>query len=127
MTEGVYEFQFSATDDDAATSVDIVQITVLADTTVYENPSTGNKSIVGVGEYQNLFIDADQHLWGMGNLSNIGTSGAGTVGVPRRVDVTPSDLKFNSAVGGLHGAAAIDTAGNVWVVGDNDQYQHGQG
>lgn len=127
LTEGVYEFQFSATDDDAATSVDIVQITVLADTTVYENPSTGNKSIVGVGEYQNLFIDADQHLWGMGNLSNIGTSGAGTVGVPRRVDVTPSDLKFNSAVGGLHGAAAIDTAGNVWVVGDNDQYQHGQG
>ena len=127
LSEGVYQFQLSATDDDAATSTDIVQITVLADTTTYDNLPTGNKAIVGNGEYQVLFIDSLKHLWGLGNLLNIGVNGGGTAGVPQRVLVTPSDLKFRVAVGALHGGAAIDTAGYVWVMGDNDQYQHGQG
>lgn len=127
LTEGVYTFNLVVTDTGSLSGSDAITITVMADTTSYNNISTNGKAIVGNGEYQTLFIDSNQHLWGLGNLSNIGVNGGGTVGVPQRVLVTPLDLKFRLAAGGLHGAGAIDTAGYVWVVGDNDQGQHGQG
>lgn len=125
LSNGTYTFQLTVTDNDGASASDQMFVNVNADTTV--NPSPTGKKIVGNGEYQNLFVDKDGHLWGSGNLGNIGVNNSGTVGIPARVQVTPSDLKFKSAVGGLHGAAAIDTAGNVWITGDNDQYQHGIG
>lgn len=101
-------------------------MTVL-DGNLYYNTPTNGKKMVGTGEYQMLFIDENQELWGLGNLSNIGVNGTGTVGVPQKVAVSPSGLKFNHVAGGLHGGGAIDTSGYVWIVGDNDQYQHGQG
>jgi len=123
LTEGAYVFQLAATDTGGLTGTDQVQITVNGTQLV----ASSNKVIVGPGEYQVGFIDTDKHLWGLGNLSNIGINGIGTVGVPKRVLVTPLDLKFNKVAGGLHGLGAVDTAGNVWVMGDNDQYQFGNG
>lgn len=125
LIQGTYIFRLTCTDNDAGSSSDDVQITVNADTTTYPSPS--GKKIVGNGEYQNLFIDTDGHLWGNGNVGNVGVNNSGDGAIPQRVLVTPLDLKFISAVGALHGAAAIDTAGYVWVTGDNDQYQHGIG
>ncbi|MCB9056804.1 MAG: T9SS type A sorting domain-containing protein [Chitinophagales bacterium] len=125
LVEGVYEFKLTIIDNQGATGSDTVTVTVNPVQT--SNPSPSGKKIAGPGEYQNLFIDADGHLWGLGNIGNIGTNNTGTPGIAYRVNVTPSDLKFKMCAGGLHGAAAIDTAGYVWITGDNDQYQHGIG
>lgn len=126
LTEGVYTYSLNVTDTGSLTGSDAITITVTGDTSTY-SATTLRGPLVGNGEYQDLFIDTNNHLWGLGNLSNIGVNGGGTVGVPQRVLVTPSDLKFRYVTGGLHGAGAIDTAGYVWIVGDNDQGQHGQG
>ncbi|MCM5529388.1 PKD domain-containing protein [Parasegetibacter sp. NRK P23] len=127
LTAGTYIFRITATDSNGKTSTDDVSV-VVNPAPAAEKPTTSTPRIlVGQGEYQVLFIDKNQHLWGLGNLSNIGTGGKGKAGVPQRVQVSPYDLKFKDAVGGLHGAAAIDVDGYVWVMGDNDQGQHGQG
>lgn len=126
LVEGVYVFRLSATNS-AGTATANVTVTVNP-APVTNPPGNGEaKTLVGQGEYQVYFIDSAKHLWGLGNLSNLGTNGAGTPGLARRVSVTPFDLKFKAVVGGLHGGGAIDEAGNFWVMGDNDQGQHGQG
>lgn len=125
LQQGIYIFQLLATDDDGDSGSDQVQVTVNANPTV--NPSPSGKKIVGPGEYQSYFIDPTGYLWGIGNLTNIGNGNTGTLGVAYRASVTPSDLKFKMCAGGLHGGAAVDTAGYVWVMGDNDQWQHGIG
>ncbi|MBP9119227.1 MAG: T9SS type A sorting domain-containing protein [Ignavibacterium sp.] len=124
LVQGVYTFELRVTDNQGATGKDTIEVTV---NTAANTNSNSNGVKVGTGEYQVGFIDSAKQLWGLGNLSNIGINGIGTVGVPKRMLVTPFDLKFNSVVGALHGLGAIDTAGYVWVVGDNDQFQHGQG
>lgn len=125
LVEGVYVFRLSATNAAGTASA---TITVTVNPAPVENPgSTEAKTIVGLGEYQVYFLDSAKHLWGLGNISNIGTNGQGTAGVPRRVQVSPFDLKFKAVIGGLHGGGAIDEDGYFWVMGDNDQGQHGQG
>ncbi|HEU4472764.1 MAG TPA: carbohydrate-binding protein [Flavisolibacter sp.] len=85
------------------------------------------KTVVGQGEYQVLFIDSAKQLWGLGSNLTIGTNATGTIGVPQRVLVTPSNLKFKIATGALHHMGAVDTAGYVWTMGDNQQSQFGIG
>jgi alpha-tubulin suppressor-like RCC1 family protein len=131
LTAGQYGFEFKVTDDKGLVARDTVYVTVVAASapppTQQPNNTVGGSVKIGLGEYQVLFIDKTGYLYGLGNLSNIGINGSGTVGVPKRVAVTPADLKFRSATGGLHGAGAIDEYGNLWITGDNDQAQHGQG
>jgi alpha-tubulin suppressor-like RCC1 family protein len=129
ISAGTYVFSLTATDNmgvSASSSVTIVVNPLLPPPPPPPSPSSNQKQ-VGQGEYQAYFIDANKHLWGLGNVSNIGTNNIGVQGVPQRVLVTPFDLKFKHTAGGLHGGAAIDTAGNVWTIGDNDQAQMGIG
>jgi alpha-tubulin suppressor-like RCC1 family protein len=129
ISAGTYVFSLTATDNagvSASSSVTIVVNPIIPPPP--PPPAVGtNQKQVGQGEYQVYFIDDSKHLWGLGNISNIGTNNIGVQGVPGRVLVTPFDLKFKHAAGGLHGGAAIDTAGNVWSMGDNDQAQMGIG
>lgn len=125
LVEGVYVFKLSATNSAGTASANV---SVTVNPAPVTPPTSGEaKVVVGLGEYQAYFIDSSKHLWGVGNISNIGTNGQGTPAIPRRVSVTPLDLKFKAVIGGLHGGAAIDEYGNMWVMGDNDQGQHGQG
>jgi len=90
-------------------------------------PATTPLTFVAPGEYQVFFIDSTKHLYGVGtNLNTLGVGGAGVPGTTLAVAV-PSNLKFKTAAGILHGGAAVDTAGNVWSWGDNDQGQVGNG
>ena len=93
------------------------------------NPPAGTalQTFVAPGEYQVFFIDSTRHLYGVGtNLNTLGVGGSGIPGTTLAVAV-PSNLKFKTAAGILHGGAAVDTAGNVWSWGDNDQGQVGNG
>lgn len=83
---------------------------------------------IGQGEYQALFIKKlDKTVWGTGNISNIGVNGIGTQGVVYQSIFTPTTLKHKNAIGGLHGAATIDTSLHVWVMGENFYYNFGNG
>jgi len=126
LVQGTYIFELAATDTGNLTGTDQVEVVVNSPISTGILPSA-NKVLVGPGEYQVGFIDTDKHLWGLGNLSNIGINGVGVAGVPKRALVVPFDLKFKTVAGGLHGLGAVDTAGNVWIMGDNDQYQFGNG
>ena len=128
LIAGSYNVRFTATDREGLhTSRTFAVIVNPPSSGLGEGANSNPKTIVGLGEYQTFFIDSDKHLWGLGNISNIGTNGQGTPGIPRRIPVTPFDLKFKAAIGGLHGGGAVDENGYVWVFGDNDQGQHGQG
>lgn len=129
-TAGTYVFSFTATDNlgvSASSTVTVVVNPLIPPPPPPPPPPVNNRKQVGQGEYQVYFIDDNKHLWGLGNVSNIGVNNIGVQGVPQRVLVTPFDLKFKQAAGGLHGGGAIDTAGNVWIMGDNDQAQMGLG
>ncbi|HPG10488.1 MAG TPA: hypothetical protein PLU37_03090, partial [Chitinophagaceae bacterium] len=125
LVQGIYTFKLTVTDNQGATGSDTVTVTV--NQTQTNNPSPSGKKIAGPGEYQTYFIDQNGYLWGIGNIGNIGTNNVGQTGRAYRAQVTPLNMKFLTCAGGLHGGAAVDTTGHVWVMGDNDQYQHGIG
>lgn len=81
-------------------------------------------TIIRAGEYQCFFIDKAGALYGLGNIRTIGTGGKGTPGL---LSPILPELKFTGAAGALHGGAAWDEDGNVYIVGDNSQGQYGNG
>jgi alpha-tubulin suppressor-like RCC1 family protein len=124
LIQGTYIFTVTATDSHGLTSSTRDTVTVYG---VSTPAVTTPKTLVATGEYQVFFIDSSKHLYAVGtNLNTLGVSSAGTPGTAIAVAV-PSGLKFTLAAGGLHGGAAVDTAGNLWSWGDNDQGQVGNG
>ncbi|MEI9945790.1 MAG: carbohydrate-binding protein [Chitinophagaceae bacterium] len=86
---------------------------------------------VGLGEYVTYFIDNSGTLTAIGNRGYSGVggngAGAGSSGVPQAVIVSPSNLKFRSAAGQLHGGAAVDVNGRVWTMGAAAAGESGMG
>lgn len=112
-------FKFTATDNNGVSTSDTMQISVSA------AQINTQKFIMGLGEYQNAWADSTGTAYSLGNITNRGNSSA-SEGIPSLVQV-PTGVKFKALAGGLHGAGGIDRDGNVWIWGDNDQGQHGQG
>lgn len=126
LSQGVYTFRVTITDNDGATDFDDVNVFVNPAPTT-PTPVNHGLPTAGLGEYQAYFIKIDSTLWATGNLTNTGTNNSGTAGIPQRVVGDAYNKKFKFAAGGLHGGAAIDVEGYVWVMGDNDQGQMGRG
>ncbi|MCW5928524.1 MAG: T9SS type A sorting domain-containing protein [Chitinophagaceae bacterium] len=133
LLAGTYVFQLTVTDNKGAAGTATTTIKVNA-AVVQAPPApaplppvSGAQIQVGPGEYQTFFIDKSGTLWGVGSIRNMGVGGGGVTGVPQKVSVSPTNTKFKSAAGGLHGGGGVDVNGNVWIVGDAGHGQYGNG
>lgn len=84
---------------------------------------------VGPGEYAGSLINpANMYMYGnSGNLTLMGTGGAGTGGIPGHCVTTPTTQQFLSMWGMLHGAAGIGADGYAQIFGDNSDGSYGDG
>ncbi|MFC3799180.1 S-layer homology domain-containing protein [Cohnella sp. GCM10012308] len=74
--------------------------------------------------------DGDIWVWGANNYGQLGDGGVGpTVWEPKKLTIMDggSAVKFAQISSGNHFMLALDTIGNLWVWGRNDQGQLGDG
>lgn len=120
--QGVYVFNFKATDDNGNSNN--------VNTTVTVTPA-GTSLIARTryfpGEYQGCKIGKDSVGYTYSSsLVNIGTGNAGIPGVLNRY-LVPAGTKMKTAVSGLHSTCFVTIAGDVYAAGDNSQGQLGIG
>lgn len=119
MVPGLHQYSLTVRDNKGAEVKGTIQITVNAYTAI-------RKKMIGPGEYQLIATNEQGIPYGLGNLSNIGTNGSGTVGILERMQI-PTDIRVKGAYGGLHGVGVIADNGDVYLAGDNWAGQLGLG
>lgn len=95
------------------------------DTSMVVLPNVAQKWNITLGEYTVPAKDSlGRAVLFSANLGLTGNNNTGTAGVPLAIAGSPVMVSTGNT---LHGGSFIDTGGNVWVTGGNDQGQLGIG